>query len=40
VVWNIKVNGLYGMFSGMIKKHILKGTEYALERISDLVDSR
>ena len=40
VVWAIKVNGLYGIFRGMIKKHILKGTEDALQRISDLMVSR
>ena len=40
MVWDNKVDGLYGIFSGMIKKHILKGTEDALQRISDLVDSR
>jgi ribosome-associated toxin RatA of RatAB toxin-antitoxin module len=37
VVWDIKMNGLYGIFSGMIKKHILKGTEDALQRISEKV---
>jgi carbon monoxide dehydrogenase subunit G len=34
VEWDIKINGL---FTGMIKKHILKGTEEALERISEKV---
>ena len=37
VEWDIKVNGVYGIFTGMIKKHILKGTEEALERISEKV---
>ena len=37
VEWNIKINGLFGIFTGMIKKHILKGTEEALERISEKV---
>jgi ribosome-associated toxin RatA of RatAB toxin-antitoxin module len=37
VEWDIKINGLYGIFTGMIKKHILKGTEEALERISEKV---
>lgn len=34
VEWDIKVNGIFGIFTGMIKKHILKGTEEALDRIS------
>jgi len=37
VEWDIKVSGLFGIFTGMIKKHILKGTEEALERISETV---
>ena len=37
VEWDIKRNGLFGIFTGMIKKHILKGTEEALERISEKV---
>ena len=37
VEWDIKVNGVYGIFTGMIKKHILKGTEEASERISTKV---
>jgi hypothetical protein len=28
---------IHGIFTGMIKKHILKGTEEALERISEKV---
>src|SRR5438067_2321279 len=35
VKWDIKVDGLFRVFTGMIKKHILKGTEEALERISE-----
>jgi len=34
VQWDIKVKGFFGLFKGMIKKHISKGTEDALERIS------
>ena len=34
VIWNIKVTGLLGMFHGMIKKHITKGTKEAIDRIS------
>jgi hypothetical protein len=37
VEWNIKVPGIMGLFSGMVKKHILEGTEAALERISKAV---
>jgi carbon monoxide dehydrogenase subunit G len=34
VIWNIKVTGLLGMFHGMVKKHIAKGTKEAIDRIS------
>ena len=37
VEWDIRPSGFYGIFTGMIKKHILKGTEEALERISEKV---
>src|SRR5215469_11052226 len=37
VEWDIKISGFYGILTGMIKKHILKGTEEALERISEKV---
>jgi len=37
VEWNIKIDGLFGVFSGIIKKHILKGTEEALERVAEKV---
>lgn len=37
VEWNIKLSGFFGMFTGMVKKHILEGTEEALERISKTV---
>jgi hypothetical protein len=37
VEWNIRASGLFGIFTGMIKKHILKGTEEALDRISKAV---
>ena len=33
VVWNIKLSGMMGMFTGMVKKHIQSGTEQALESI-------
>ena len=31
--WDIKMSGLAGMFTGMIKKHVKSGTEQALESI-------
>jgi len=31
--WDVKMSGLAGMFTGMIKKHIRSGTEQALESI-------
>jgi ribosome-associated toxin RatA of RatAB toxin-antitoxin module len=37
VEWDIRLKGFYGIFTGMIKKHILKGSEEALERISEKV---
>jgi ribosome-associated toxin RatA of RatAB toxin-antitoxin module len=37
VEWDIKVSGFMGLFSGMVKKHILEGTEAALDRISRAV---
>jgi hypothetical protein len=40
VQWDIKVNGFFGMFTGIIKKHISEGTEEALERISKTAASR
>ncbi|HSD04517.1 MAG TPA: SRPBCC family protein [Nitrosopumilaceae archaeon] len=32
-VWDIKLSGMMGMFTGMVKKHIQSGTEQALEGI-------
>jgi hypothetical protein len=37
VHWDIQVSGLYKLFTGMVKKHIQRGTEDALERISKRV---
>jgi hypothetical protein len=37
VEWDIWLSGFYGIFTGMIKKHILKDSEEALERISEKV---
>lgn len=33
VLWDIKLTGLMGMFTGMVKKHIRDGTDLALELI-------
>ena len=38
--WDIRLSGFYGIFTGMIKKHMLKGSEEALERISDRPEER
>jgi len=32
-VWDMKLSGMMGMFTGMIKKHVKSGTEQALEAI-------
>ena len=32
-VWDIKLSGMMGMFTGMVKKHIKSGTEQALQGI-------
>ena len=34
VEWDIRLSGFMGMFSKMVKKHILEGTNDALDRIS------
>ena len=33
--WDIKLTGMMGMFTGMIKKHIESGTEQALQKIKE-----
>ncbi|SMH71364.1 type II toxin-antitoxin system RatA family toxin [Candidatus Nitrosotalea okcheonensis] len=33
VIWDMKLTGMMGMFTGMIKKHIQSGSEQALESI-------
>ncbi|SRR5579875_356595 len=33
--WDIKLTGMMGMFTGMIKKHIQSGTEQALQAIKE-----
>jgi carbon monoxide dehydrogenase subunit G len=37
VEWNIKLTGFFGMFTGIINKHISEGTQDALDRISKAV---
>jgi len=32
-IWDMKLSGMMGMFTGMIKKHIQSGTEQALQSI-------
>ena len=34
-VWDIKLTGMMGMFTGMIKKHIKSGTEQAMQSIKE-----
>ena len=38
-VWDIKLSGMMGMFTGMIKKHIQSGTEQALIEIKREVEN-
>lgn len=37
VQWDIRIKGPFVIFSGIIKRHILSGTQEALERISEKV---
>ena len=38
VVWDIRLSGFLGMFTGMVKKHISEGTDEALSRIAKAVE--
>jgi len=38
VKWDIKLSGMMGMFTGMVKKHIKSGTEQALQSIKNEVE--
>jgi ribosome-associated toxin RatA of RatAB toxin-antitoxin module len=38
-IWDIKLSGMMGMFTGMIKKHIQSGTEQALQSIKNNIES-
>lgn len=37
-VWDIKLTGMMGMFTGMIKKHIKSGTEQAMQSIKEDIE--
>ncbi len=37
-VWNIKLTGMMGLFTGMIKKHIKSGTEQAMQSIKEEIE--
>ena len=37
-VWDVKLSGMMGMFTGMITKHIKSGTEQALQAIKNEVE--
>ena len=36
--WDIKLTGMMGMFTGMIKKHIRSGTDLALQSIKEEIE--
>lgn len=38
VVWEIKLTGMMGMFTGMIKKHIKSGTNQAMQDIKEEIE--
>lgn len=38
VRWDIKLSGIMGMFTGMIKKHIENGTTQALQNIKEEIE--
>ena len=38
VKWDIRLSGFMDMFSKMLKKHILEGTNDALDRISNALE--
>jgi len=37
-VWDIKLSGMMGIFTGMVKKHIQSGTEQALQSIKESIE--
>jgi len=36
--WDIKLTGIMGMFTGMVKKHIKSGTEQAMQSIKEEIE--
>ncbi len=38
VVWDIKLTGMMGMFTGMIKKHIKSGTNQSMQSIKEEIE--
>ena len=38
-IWDVKLSGMMGMFTGMIKKHIKSGTKQALQAIKKEVEN-
>ena len=40
VVWDIRMTGVMGMFTGMVKKHIRNGTETAMNMIKKDLESQ
>jgi len=38
VKWDIKMTGMMGMFTGIIKKHIKSGTEQAMQSIKEEIE--
>ncbi len=37
-IWDIKLTGMMGVFTGMIKKHIKSGTEQAMQSIKEEIE--
>ena len=37
-LWDIKLTGMMGVFTGMIKKHIKSGTEQAMQNIKEEIE--
>ena len=37
-LWDIKLTGMMGMFTGMIKKHIKSGTDQAMQSIKEEIE--
>ncbi len=37
-IWDIKLSGMMGIFTGIVKKHIQSGTEQALQSIKESVE--